>query len=131
MLASLFANIDFFRSASRHLSGSGSTSRMGIVVLIVVVIALVWLALTFFDKYRQLLLAHQRSPQALFRDLCRLHKLTGGERQLLLAVQAGSKPELLSCVFVDPRMLAAYATANINQADACRGLSRKLFGDLA
>ena len=71
-------------------------------------------------------------PKQLFRDLCRAHELTGGQRRLLLAIARSQKLQQPAMLFVEPdRLTAAQAAKEFRRYKGTLGkLSSALFNDL-
>jgi hypothetical protein len=89
---------------------------------------LVWLGVTFVERFRFRLRFGVQTPQALFRELCRAHALTRSDRQLLGLVSQDVAPDQCCRVFIDSRVIDAYSRSHPAVADECRSLSQRVFG---
>lgn len=127
----LLANADLGRAFTRYSKRSSSWSENWYLIVAVLGIALFWIALYFWDRYRKQIIYSDDSEKALFLELCRAHKLNRAERKILLkAVQAKSlqQPAIL---FVDPTVLLQLAFSNSTDSASYTQLSKRLFGTLA
>jgi hypothetical protein len=91
-------------------------------------VVLVWLGITFVDRFRIRLRPGANTPQALFRELCRAHGLTRADRQLLTLISDESPPAQCCRIFIDVGLIEAYSLAHPALAAECRSLSQRLFG---
>jgi len=89
---------------------------------------LLWLGVTAVGRMRENRQRYGRSPQALFLDLCRVHKLSRIERQMLTVVSQSLPTERCCRVFVDAQILQHFAHAHPGDAEECSQLVRRLFG---
>lgn len=127
----LLANVDAFRAAARHMNRTGNWTGSGSLLLIaaVVGIAVFWAGLCWFDNYRKQRALESRTPQALFSELCRLHRLSRGQRTLLLAAVSQQRPEEMAKIFVDPSIISSLAFSQRPEADGYAQLLSQLFGE--
>jgi len=116
-----------FRGKRAQVDGSDALMLLGIIAGV----ALFGWLLT------RLLSAQERrhpynSPRALFRGLCRVHKLKLGERFLLWKVARGERLSDPADVFVDPAWLDPQRLGPAWSADKTRleNLRRRLFAGL-
>jgi hypothetical protein len=100
------------------------------LAVIVGAVVLVWLGVTFVERFRIRWRLGAQTPHSLFRELCRAHSLTRADRRLLGLVSRAFPPEQCCRVFIDSRLIGGYASANPDSADECRSLSQRLFGGL-
>ena len=91
-------------------------------------VILVWLGVTFVERFRFRLRFGVQTPQALFRELCRAHGLTRADRQLLGFVSHEVAPDQCCRVFIDARLIEAYCRSHPELTEECRSLSQRLFG---
>ena len=91
-------------------------------------VLLVWLGVTFVERFRFRLRFGVPAPQGLFRELCRAHGLTRSDRQLLGLVCQDVAPDQCCRVFIDSRVIDAYSRSHPALAEECRSLSQRLFG---
>lgn len=127
----LLANADLGRAFTRYSKRSSSWSENWYLIVAVLGIALFWIALYFWDRYRKQIIYSDDSEKALFLELCRAHQLSRAECTILLrAVRAKSlqQPALL---FVDPTLLLQLAFSNSTDAASYSQLSKRLFGSAA
>jgi hypothetical protein len=99
------------------------------LAVIVGAVVLVWLGITFVERFRIRLRPGGQSPQGLFRELCRAHALTRAERQLLSLISDAVPPRQCCRVFIDGRIIDDYSRAHPALAEQCRRLSQTLFGE--
>lgn len=96
----------------------------GIATLLLVCLG-VWL----YDFYRNRQAKQLQSPEGLFVQLCRAHKLSYGERRLLKDLHAGLPESEWGLAFLDPRVLHSHY-GNPDQDRRITALGEKLFGEL-
>jgi hypothetical protein len=87
-----------------------------------------WLGVTTVGRMRENRDRFGRSPQALFLDLCRVHRLSRIERQMLTVVSQSLPTERCCQIFVDAQVLHHFAHAHPADADGCLHLVQRLFG---
>ena len=127
-LPAIWAQVNPFEAAQRHLNRPLSSQGLGTVLMFGVAIGTIWALLTIWERRRR---RHQQpvpvDNRPLFDILCERHQLGADEVTLLRqrAVEL-SLPEA-ALVFVDPRHLQPL-TARDAAVPALISLGQKLFG---
>ena len=88
-----------------------------------------WLGVSWVDRLRLHWSLNSQTPKALFRELCRAHRLSRTDRQFLAAIAELSPAAECCRVFIDRRVLDDFAGANPAEFDHCRRLAGRLFGE--
>jgi hypothetical protein len=89
---------------------------------------LLWLGVTTVGRMRESRSRYGRSPEALFLDLCRAHRLSRIDRQMLTVVAQTLPGEQCCRVFIDAQVLQHFAREHPADAEGCMDLVRRLFG---
>jgi len=127
----ILANLEAFEAGRRHLLRPGSSSANWFLLVAVIAIALFWLLLFYWDKFRKQFAKRVDNPQLLFVDLCKVHGLTLAERSLLIKVVNLSHLTQPSLVFIDPGIIGTMTESGNSQAAEYAKLARKLFAEHA
>ena len=90
---------------------------------------LLWLAVTGIERIRFRRQLYTQTPDALFGELCRAHRLSRGQRRLLTAISRQISREQCCRVFVDRRPMDQFSQAHPDEAADCAELARRLFSD--
>ncbi|WP_417391084.1 hypothetical protein [Gimesia sp.] len=77
-----------------------------------IVIVMVWLTLYLWENMQLQRKANSDTPQGLFYDLCKTHRLSRTDISYLLKASAAHCEEQPAMVFIDPVILSSY----VNQA---------------
>lgn len=102
-----------------------------LILLTAVAVAMAWIGLILWDRYRRRAALTAADPRGLFENLCEAHRLNDDDRGVLRRVATLRQLAQPAVVFVDPRHLRDAATASDGTGPACASLLRRLFGDLA
>ncbi len=127
----LFASGGLVRTVSLFVNRCMSRTGLGFLAVVVLAVAALWLGLILVERTRRYRKLTSQTPHALFLQLCRAHRLTRAERQLLWSVHAPAHPDQCCHSFIDPRVLGRQAVSSTPLADDYAALARKLFGDRA
>lgn len=128
-LLSLLANFDSVRSISRYIDGPVTTRGLWVLLMAVIGMGILWVGIYFWEKLRVELEHSHRTPDSLFRDLCRTHHLSKSEQALLREAIADSQQ--IVQVFLNPAHLNLLAHARPDLTPQCHSLRVKLFGQLS
>jgi len=90
---------------------------------------LLWLAVTGIERIRFRRQLYTQTPDALFGELCREHRLSRAQRRLLTSISQQIAREQCCRVFVDRRPMDQFAQSHPDEAADCAELGRRLFGD--
>ena len=127
----ILANIEGYESGGRYLNRIGTSSANWFLLVAVVAIALLWVFLFYWDKFRKQLAKRVDNPQMLFVELCQAHELTLAERSLLVKVINLSHLTQPSLVFIDPGIIGTITESGNTEAVEYAKLARKLFAEHA
>lgn len=125
--ATILASMKSVSQSARN-SPTASLEHSWYLIVAVVVIALTWAWLYYWDRYRKDSLKRPATPQSLFRELCAAHRLSRQEQALLEAIVEREGLEHPAVVFVAPALLRSMAAAGGSRAAEYAELGRKLFG---
>ena len=127
----ILANLEAFEAGRRHLSQPGTSSANWFLLVAVIAIALLWVLLFYWDKFRKQFAKRVDNPQMLFVDLCKAFELTLAERSLLMKVMNLSHLTQPSLVFIDPRIIGTMIESGNSESAEYAKLARKLFAEHA
>ena len=128
----LLAASSGFGAVREYMHRSGSFRENWFLYVAFAGIAVFWLSLYLWDKYRKRFLTNVARPKSLFAELCQAHHLNRGERALLSKAAASRNLEQAAIVFLDPDIVGEFARGSAPEAHAYSLLLQKLFGpDLA
>lgn len=122
-LATIAETTQAFTRWSRH---SASFGNYAFLAGLAAVIAAVWIGLYWWDRQRSSRLEAIDTPDTLFEQLCKVHRLNVGEQQLLAQVAQATCANQPALVFVDLRCLQSQVEGG--NTEQLRDLTRKLFG---
>ncbi|WP_166831341.1 hypothetical protein [Thalassoroseus pseudoceratinae] len=108
---------------SRH---SASLGNYLFFAAIIALIAAIWGGLYWWERHRVSRTESNDTPNDLFQQLCKVHRLSVGEQQLLSQVAQATCASQPALVFVDHRCLQSQGEGG--NAEQLRDLARKLFG---
>ena len=127
----LLAAVDL-SSVSRSAQDSRSVaSYAGVLLAVLGIVAVCWLLLFLWDRYRHELCRAAQDPRTLFHELCRAHRLSRRDRRLLWQAAVVYRLEHPALVFAIPHYVNQLAGSAEPHADAYAGLAVRLFGSLA
>lgn len=118
------ADFDALQAASRKLNSPNSARELAFVVVTAAAVAAFWIGLYVWDRLKQPVVSPTEGA-GLFGELCRTHRLTKTEREMLLTI--GNNLPNPAIVFVDPNAIEQFEAANAGHAEQCRQLRDKLF----
>ena len=101
------------------------------VVVTVVGILVAWAAIFGGDRWSRVQQSRKPTPESLFGYLCRLHRLSRSELQLLNRLVASRSLANPAVVFTNPMYMDEFGLANGEDRNSCDKLKRKLFGDVS
>ena len=127
----ILANLDGYESGGRYLNRVGSSSANWFLLVAVIAIALLWVFLFYWDKFRKQFAKRVDNPQMLFVELCKAHELTLAERSLLMKVINLSHLTQPTLVFINPEIIGTMTESGNTEAAEYAKLSRKLFAEHA
>jgi hypothetical protein len=123
MAGLLWAQLDVTKLRLRPNASAGSLLLL--LLLVVSCALLVWVVNRVVAARQQ---QRRYSPRALFRELCRAHHLSFGERWILRKLAAQHKLDQAARMFVEPdKLVAAHPMGEHHRATIAH-LRRKLFG---
>jgi hypothetical protein len=96
--------------------------------IVAAAIVLLWVGVTWGERWRIRRRLGARTPRALFHELCQAHELTRADRQLLATIAQPRSSEKCCQVFIDRRVIDEFTLSHPGDADECRYLSKRLFG---
>ena len=123
----ILANLDAFEAGRRYLERPGSSSANWFLLVAVIAIALLWVLLFYWDKFRKQFAKRVDNPQMLFVDLCKVHGLNLAEKSLLMKVINMAHLTQPSLVFIDPGIIGTMTDSGNPEAAEYGKLARKLF----
>ncbi|HUG93107.1 MAG TPA: hypothetical protein VML55_19860 [Planctomycetaceae bacterium] len=119
-------------SVSRSAQDSrGVAEYAGILLAALAIVALCWLLVFLWDRYRRELRRAAHDPRALFRELCRAHRLSRRERGLLWRAAVHLRLEHPALIFALPHFVNRLADSALPESRDYAGLALRLFGSLA
>ncbi len=122
----MLANTDTFRALTNYMSHPMSMRGGGLMLIAGLTLIAFWVAMNYWETYRQKVALAQQTPSALFLELCRLHDLT--REQILLLQACTQDHHELPILFVDPALLETFAKVQPNSTAAALRLRDILFG---
>jgi hypothetical protein len=115
------------RAMNRYSRRSGSVVENWPIFAVIGAIALLWAGLYYWDKHRKTIVLESKTPQSLFDELCRVHKLSRADIALLAKASVMDRLKHPATAFVDPGVLRR---AEISDGgDGYRRLRLRLFAD--
>jgi hypothetical protein len=125
------AAVDLSR-VSKSAQDSRSVAEVAIVLLSMLgIFAVFWLLMYLWNRYRREVARAASDPRALFYELCRAHRLSRQERNLLWNAAIHYRLEHPALVFALPHYLEHLADANDPRSAAFARLAVRLFGSAA
>lgn len=118
---------DTLRAAARYLTRDHSRNELVYFLWMIGIIALLGMAVTWYDRVRSRLRPSLATPATLFRELCQAHGLSRSDRRLLYRVAQQAGQPAFGMVFVDPRYLQSAIAHDADHADRLRRLYQQLF----
>ena len=120
---SILARVDLSDVSKHSRSSSGLSNNVELIMWFVVAAGALWAVLHYWNRYRDKILRRGDSPQSLFLELCRVHRMDRTEKSLLMQAVTAAQLDEPAVVFVNPQVLGA-----MSESQACRALTEKLFG---
>ena len=127
-------NVDFFfilaghtDDVSRAFRNRGMLQENWILITATLLIGSIWLALYLWENFQLRRKANADTPQGLFYDLCKTHRLSRADIAYLLKAAQAHYREQPAMVFVDPGILNAYIKEVSTDAKYYELLAEKLF----
>lgn len=114
------------RAMDRYSQRSGSILENWPIFAVMGSIALLWAGLYYWDKHRKAIVLESKTPQSLFDELCRVHKLSRADITLLTKASVLEKLKHPATAFVDPGVLRRAEISN--GGNGFRQLRLRLFG---
>ena len=116
------------RAALDYMRRSASLRENWPLLVAFALIAFFWTLLYLWDQFQRRRRSRPQKAESLLRELCKAHKLSYFDQQLLaeVAVQRGLKHP--GQLFVDRRLLTELAESPNPHAARLAKLSEKLFG---
>ncbi|WP_144980535.1 hypothetical protein [Gimesia aquarii] len=108
---------------SRAFRNRGMLQENWLFISIAIVVGVVWLALFLWEKIQLQRKATADTPQGLFYDLCKTHRLNRTDTNSLFKVASENYADQPAMIFIDPGILNDY----IGEA----GSDRKYYETLA
>ncbi|WP_145170561.1 hypothetical protein [Gimesia aquarii] len=108
---------------SRAFRNRGLLQENWLFISIAIVVGMVWLALFLWEKIQLQRKATADTPQGLFYDLCKTHRLNRTDTNSLFKVASENYADQPAMIFIDPGILNDY----IGEA----GSDRKYYETLA
>ena len=125
------AAVDLSRVSKSAQDSRSVADVAGVLLAILGVFAASWLLMYLWNRYRREVARAASDPRALFYELCRAHRLTRQERNLLWNAAIHYRLEHPALVFALPHYLQQLADANEPRSPACARLAVRLFGSTA
>ncbi len=125
----LIASTDLGNSFQSYTRGSGSPVGATWIVGTLLAVVALFVVTCCWGRIRCMIVGEPSADELLFGELCELHRLTKGERELLSQVADDAAVPQPAYLFLDRSVLSGYADRNRAQTDSCSRLVRKLFGD--
>lgn len=127
-------NLDFFLvlaghtdEVSRAFRNRGMLQENWVLITATIVIGTIWITLYLWENYQLRLKANADTPQGLFYDLCKTHRLSRTDIAYLLKAANAHYKEQPAMVFIDPSILTAYSNEVETDARYYEILSERLF----
>jgi hypothetical protein len=124
----LIASVNIGEVSKSARSMSSLSKNLELIVWVAIGIVGLWAALHYWGRYRDRILRRGDSPQSLFLELCRVHRLSHPERTLLMQAATAAKLAEPAVAFVNPQVLGAIKGSVSADAQERRVLMEKLFG---
>ncbi len=124
----LLSAADLGKAFTNYSKRSSSLSDNWFIFAAFAAIAVFWVVLFYWDKYRQKLVRRGQNPKTLFVELCRAHSLNRVERSLLSRIAEAKQLSMPSLLFVDPHILQNVAANTRSNSKEIRLLAKKMFG---
>lgn len=112
---------------SRAFRNRGMLQENWLLVTATLLIGSIWLALYLWENIQLRRKANADTPQGLFYDLCKTHRLNRTDITYLLKAAQAHYREQPAMVFVDPGVLNAYIKEVSSDAKYYELLADKLF----
>jgi len=128
-VAAVTAQAEWYRRF-RLRSTADAASILAMLALLAIVVMGVWVASRWFQARER---RRSNCPRALFRELCRAHGLSSGDRNLLLRLASQQNPYNPAAIFLDPQCFEAdqLPPAAVGDIENVKRLRELLFGSLA
>ena len=94
---------------------------------VIIVIGMVWLVLYLWENLQLQRRANSDTPQGLFYDLCKTHRLSRADINYLLKASEAHCHEQPAMVFIDPGILNSYISQAGSDARYYELLEERLF----
>ncbi|WP_339732784.1 hypothetical protein [uncultured Gimesia sp.] len=127
-------NVDFYwilaghtDAVSRAFRNRGMLQENWMLVTATLVIGTIWLTLYLWENIQLQRKANADTPQGLFYDLCKTHRLSRTDITYLLKAAQAHYRDQPAMVFVDPGILNAYLKEVSSDAKYYDILVEKLF----
>lgn len=124
----LLADSETLRRVSESSRKLMSSSDSWVLSASLAAIILLWLAWSYWDRYRCDPRWRSNDPRMLAQELCRAHRLDRNERALLWKAVEEAELQQPALAFVDPDVLRRLVRSDGPEAGRYRGLMKKLFG---
>lgn len=122
----MLANAETFRAMTNYMNHPIAMRGGGIMLIAGLSLLAFWVAMTYWENYRQRLASSQKSPFALFQELCRTHNLN--REQILLLQNCTQDQNELPVLFVDPALIESFAKSYPDHTPKTLQLRNTLFG---
>jgi len=122
----ILAATDSFRALTNYMNHPLAMRGGGLMLLAGLSLVGFWVAMTYWDNYRQKIALAKQTPAALFLELCRIHNLNRDQIHILQACTQDQHE--LPILFVDPSLLETFAKSNPNYTANALLLRDTLFG---
>ena len=129
MIPLLLAEETPFEAVARYLTSTRERPELGYFLLAGLILAAFGIGLSLVDWWLKNRRQDEGTPEALFRDLCQIHRLSWQERQLIHRVVATRPPLEQSRVFLDRTLLEQLVLAGGPDSHAAGRLTARLFGE--
>ncbi|QDT45268.1 hypothetical protein Pan241w_53880 [Gimesia alba] len=127
-------NVDFYlilaghtNDVSRAFRNRGMLQENWLLVTATLLIGSIWLTLYLWENFQLRRKANADTPQGLFYDLCKTHRLSRTDITYLLKAAQAHYRDQPAMVFVDPGILNAYIKEVSSDAKYYELLADKLF----
>jgi hypothetical protein len=100
-----------------------AASYLDFFLSVALVLATLAVAIYCWNRIRDMILQRGDSPQSLFQELCRVHRLTRPEMSLLMRAATTAALSEPAVAFVNPGVLES-----LDESPEATALSEKLFG---
>ncbi|KAA0140624.1 MULTISPECIES: hypothetical protein [Gimesia] len=112
---------------SRAFRNRGVLQENWLLITATIVISSIWLGLYLWENLQIQRKASADTPQGLFYDLCKTHRLSRTDISYLLKASEEHAHEQPALVFIDPGILHLHASDGGTDARYYEELSKKLF----